>query len=158
MYCWVLNKDVWHDLGLNPGLLDHWRTLYPLNQWTGLRQKRITQSRPIWNLLGDWNSWWGKTCWLTLTVIGNTKFTPYTSSLLVVPLLLRVSVNACTVWFFMLGWQVMSTLCHKFWRDSIWPLTKEITLNIKLKFTQALYIREDFTSETISLTKCCLKK
>ena len=26
---------VWHDLGLNPGLPDHWRTLYPLGQWAG---------------------------------------------------------------------------------------------------------------------------
>ena len=25
---------VWHDLGLNPGHPDHWRTLYPLGQWT----------------------------------------------------------------------------------------------------------------------------
>ena len=24
---------VWSDLGLNPGLLDYWRTLYPLGQW-----------------------------------------------------------------------------------------------------------------------------
>ena len=24
---------VWHDLGLNPILLDHWRTLYSLSQW-----------------------------------------------------------------------------------------------------------------------------
>ena len=24
---------VWCDLGLNPGLLDHWQTLYPLGQW-----------------------------------------------------------------------------------------------------------------------------
>ena len=27
---------VWHDLGLNPGLPDHWRTLYPLDQWAAL--------------------------------------------------------------------------------------------------------------------------
>ena len=26
---------VWHDLGLNPGLTDHWRTIYPLGQWAG---------------------------------------------------------------------------------------------------------------------------
>ena len=26
---------VWLDLGLNPGLPDHWRTLYPLDQWAG---------------------------------------------------------------------------------------------------------------------------
>ena len=24
---------IWHNLGLNPGLPDHWRTLYPLDQW-----------------------------------------------------------------------------------------------------------------------------
>ena len=43
LYCWVLRKEVssaiwslvWHDLGLNPGLPDHWRTLYPLGQWAG---------------------------------------------------------------------------------------------------------------------------
>ena len=28
-----LKSLVWHDLGLNPGLPDHWRTLYPLDQW-----------------------------------------------------------------------------------------------------------------------------
>ena len=27
---------VWCDLGLNPGLLDHWQTLYPLGQWARL--------------------------------------------------------------------------------------------------------------------------
>ena len=26
---------VWFNLGLNPSLLDHWWTLYPLRQWTG---------------------------------------------------------------------------------------------------------------------------
>ena len=26
----VLKSLVWRDLGLNPGILDHWRTLYPL--------------------------------------------------------------------------------------------------------------------------------
>ena len=42
LYCWVLNKAssstifeslVWLDLGLNPGLLDPWQTLYWLDQW-----------------------------------------------------------------------------------------------------------------------------
>ena len=37
LYCWVLSKEasgnvfeslIWLDLGLNPGLLAHWRTLY----------------------------------------------------------------------------------------------------------------------------------
>ena len=28
-----LKSLVWYDLGLNPGLLDHWRTLYPLDQY-----------------------------------------------------------------------------------------------------------------------------
>ena len=28
---------VWLDLGLNPGLLDHWRTLYSFGQWSGYR-------------------------------------------------------------------------------------------------------------------------
>ena len=27
---------VWRDLGLNPGLSDHWWTLYPLAQWAGI--------------------------------------------------------------------------------------------------------------------------
>ena len=31
-----LKSLVWRDLGLNPGLPDHWRTLYPLGQWAGL--------------------------------------------------------------------------------------------------------------------------
>ena len=30
---------VWPDLGLNPGLPDHWRTLYPLGQWAGFWRK-----------------------------------------------------------------------------------------------------------------------
>ena len=41
-YCWMLSKEVsstilktllWRDMGLKPGFLDHWRTLYPLGQW-----------------------------------------------------------------------------------------------------------------------------
>ena len=28
-----LKSLVWHDLGLNPDLPDHWRTLYPQGQW-----------------------------------------------------------------------------------------------------------------------------
>ena len=32
-----LKSLVWLDLGLNPGLPDHWRTLYPLGQWNLLR-------------------------------------------------------------------------------------------------------------------------
>ena len=35
-----LKSLVWRDLGLNPGLPDHWRTLYPLGQWAG--------SHPYW--------------------------------------------------------------------------------------------------------------
>ena len=44
LYCWVVSKEVsstifeslvWRDLGLNPNLPDHWRTLYPLDQWAG---------------------------------------------------------------------------------------------------------------------------
>ena len=44
LYCWVLSKEVsstilkslvCRDMGLNPGLPDHWRTLYPLAQWAG---------------------------------------------------------------------------------------------------------------------------
>ena len=38
--CWArryqvlfLKSLVWHDLGLNTGLPDQWRTLYPLDQW-----------------------------------------------------------------------------------------------------------------------------
>ena len=33
---------VWLDLGLNPGLPDHWRTLYPLGQWAGAKVKMAT--------------------------------------------------------------------------------------------------------------------
>ena len=48
LYCWVLSKEVssnifkslvWRDLGLNPGLPDHLRTLYPLGQWASLKTK-----------------------------------------------------------------------------------------------------------------------
>ena len=31
-----LKSLVWHDLGLNPGLPNHWQTLYPLGQWAGV--------------------------------------------------------------------------------------------------------------------------
>ena len=44
LYCWVLRYQVpflkplvWRSLGLNPGLLDHWRTLNPLGQWAGYK-------------------------------------------------------------------------------------------------------------------------
>ena len=33
---------VWRDLGLNPGLPDNWRTLYPLGQWAGCQVKLAT--------------------------------------------------------------------------------------------------------------------
>ena len=35
---------VWHDLGLNPGLADYWRTLYFLDQWAG------TKRTQAWNI------------------------------------------------------------------------------------------------------------
>ena len=31
-----LKSLVWHNQGLNLGLLDHWQTLYPLGQWANL--------------------------------------------------------------------------------------------------------------------------
>ena len=31
----IFESLVWLDLGLNPGLLDHWRTFYSLGQWPG---------------------------------------------------------------------------------------------------------------------------
>ena len=31
----IFESLVWLDLGLNPGLPDHWRILYSLGQWTG---------------------------------------------------------------------------------------------------------------------------
>ena len=46
--CWArryqvpfLKSLVWRDLGLNPGLPDHWRTLYPLGQWAGYYLKEM---------------------------------------------------------------------------------------------------------------------
>ena len=48
--CWArrcqvpfLKSLVWRDLGLNPGLPVHWRTLYPLGQWAG-RTRRESKS------------------------------------------------------------------------------------------------------------------
>ena len=32
----ILKSSIWRDLGLNPGLPDHWQTLYPLDQWAGI--------------------------------------------------------------------------------------------------------------------------
>ena len=56
-YGWVLSKKVsstifkslvWRDLGLNTGLPDHWRTLYPLDQW--IQFSVITQFNSIWQI------------------------------------------------------------------------------------------------------------
>ena len=53
LYCWVLSKRyqvpflkflVWRDLGLNPGLKDHWRTLYPQDQWERIITLNFTKS------------------------------------------------------------------------------------------------------------------
>ena len=33
----IFKSLVWLGLGLNPGLPDHWRTLYPLGQWVGIK-------------------------------------------------------------------------------------------------------------------------
>ena len=35
---------VWLDLGLNPSLLDHWRTLYSLGQWSGHNDLETTKN------------------------------------------------------------------------------------------------------------------
>ena len=35
---------VWRDLGLNPGLPDYWRTLYPLGQWAVLSKYNTQQN------------------------------------------------------------------------------------------------------------------
>ena len=44
-----LKSLVWLDLGLNPGLPDHWRTLYPLGQW-------VVQK--FYNILVLWRTIW----------------------------------------------------------------------------------------------------
>ena len=36
MFNILLKSLVWRDLRLNPGLPDHWRTLYPRGQWSGV--------------------------------------------------------------------------------------------------------------------------
>ena len=47
-----LKSLVWCHLGLNPGLPDHWQTLYPLGQWAGKRVLALceipTASFRIW--------------------------------------------------------------------------------------------------------------
>ena len=37
LYPWSFESLVWLDLGLKPGLLDHWWTLYSIDQWLGLK-------------------------------------------------------------------------------------------------------------------------
>ena len=39
---------VFCDLGLNPGLRDYWRTLYPLGQWADITIKRRTIVQIFW--------------------------------------------------------------------------------------------------------------
>ena len=43
-----LKSLVRHDLGLNPGLPDHWRTLYPLGQWAGFMWCSLFFSLSVW--------------------------------------------------------------------------------------------------------------
>ena len=50
--CWVkkyqepfLKSSVWHDLGLNPGLSDHWQTLYPPDIYTHVDIYTVNTSR-----------------------------------------------------------------------------------------------------------------
>ena len=40
MYHFFKKSLVWLNLGLNPSLLDHWRTLYPLHQYKGQRMNK----------------------------------------------------------------------------------------------------------------------
>ena len=44
-----LKSLVWHNLGLNPGLPDHWQTLLPLGKWAVLISKALIWQFPIWN-------------------------------------------------------------------------------------------------------------
>ena len=46
-----LKSLVWHNLGLNPGLLDYWRALYPIGQW---------KSKPVWLKLMPDREWPGQ--------------------------------------------------------------------------------------------------
>ena len=60
LYCWVLSKKfqgpffeslVWHDLGLNSGLPDHWRTLYSLVDWPATpkdTESKFYKKRQVW--------------------------------------------------------------------------------------------------------------
>ena len=60
-YNTVFKSSVWVDLGLNPDLPDHWRTLYSLGQWRGtcffyvlvIFHLKYVRTKP--NLLGQWN-------------------------------------------------------------------------------------------------------
>ena len=38
-----LKSLVWHDLGLNPDLPDHWQTFYPLGQWADEMRENDTE-------------------------------------------------------------------------------------------------------------------
>ena len=56
LYCWVSKSLAWRDLGLNPGLRDHWRTLYPLDQWAGYKAKLAHKSRDETADGRNWNN------------------------------------------------------------------------------------------------------
>ena len=50
------NSLVWLDLGLNPGLLEHWQTLYSLGQWSGWHTKlkgNMAPTKELWNTEKD---------------------------------------------------------------------------------------------------------
>ena len=47
-----LKSLVWRELVLNPGLTDHWLTLYPLGLWAGLHRTKLEHEV---NGYTDWN-------------------------------------------------------------------------------------------------------
>ena len=105
---------VWHDLGLNPGLPDHWLILYPLGQWTGWHSRFLWRcfmllfgevqflffSKPCLSHLV-----WDFTC-LSLEISKQLLFFPFLFSInycsvnLCFFVLFLVSVNSLSLLFF----------------------------------------------------------
>ena len=109
LYCWVLSKKVsstilkyliWRDLGLNPGLPDHWRTLCPLDQCGRLKSfqaTRINRRNKVWRCeikkswgkkIGNKSDWYQEvitwSCWWrnwTNSLLQNTHTHTHTLSL-----------------------------------------------------------------------------
>ena len=57
---WVF---VWVDLGLNPGLPDHWQTLYSFSQWPSIYFNEIRTFHIFMHKRFCWRNFWNELIW-----------------------------------------------------------------------------------------------